>query len=272
MKYACLCRASQLLFFASVLIAAAAPASTPSQVPSPDSKIVSLRVRVTDNWGRAISGLQRDQFSVLEKDVKLEIANFDSRDEPASVVLLFDVSGSIRGSFSKAAVQSAYQFMQSSNKSNEYLIIAFSERARVVCDWGCDEQGLKTALSDVGRQEPKKNTALYDACSLALDNLESSKHPKRVILLFSDGLDNASKLSFQKMRKALAESSTSLYTIGLMDESYAGSALGIEAWGILDELASLSGGKAYFLREFPRGMTKGLLDIIDQIAMELRHE
>jgi VWFA-related protein len=111
-------------------------------------------------------------------------------------------------------------------------------------------------------------TAFYDACDLALTKLESSKYRKRVIIVFTDdGADNASKTSFTRLRNILRESSASLYVIGVINQSDAGSRLGIPGRGILEELASVSGGKAFFSPDH-----KQLRDVLAVVAAELSHQ
>jgi len=237
--------------------------------PSP-ARTVSLTVRVIDDQGRAVTDLTREQFSILEKNLELEITDFDSRDAPTSVALLFDTSASME-SFRKAAVEAASRFIQSNDKSNDYSIITFKDEVQVLCDLGCGENDLKKAFSETVRQKPGGLTTFYDACALALDKLESSKYSNKVIVLFSDGLDNASKVSFKKLREAVSKSSTSIYAIALRNNPDVGRALGNEAPDVLEELTSLSGGKVYFPLDLQRN-DKELRDIIDLISEELSHE
>ena len=239
------------------------------QASSSAAKTVSLTVIVTDDDGRTVSGLAREQFSVFEKTTQLDIAEFDSFDKPASVAFLFDLSESVPVPFKNAAGQAAYQFIQKSNQANDYLIVGFDKETMLLGDWGMDQQGVKKALDEVVHYTPKRNTALYDACSMTLKRLESSKYSTHVLLLFSDGQDNMSKLSFKRLREELKESSATLYTIGLVNQVDVGSSLGMEGQGVLGELASVSGGKAYYPPTSRN--TRELQDVLDQISLELSH-
>jgi len=212
--------------------------------------------------------LKREQFSIFEKTQQLDIASFDSSDEPASIAFMFDVSGSIPDAFKNLAAQLVQQFIATSNKSNDYLVIAFNERAKVLCGWDCRADDLEKAVEEVVRVMPQMNTAFYDACDLALTKLESSKYRKRVIIVFTDdGEDNASKTSLSRLRNILRESSAALYVIGVINQSDAGSTLGIPGRGILEELASVSGGKAFFSPDH-----KQLRDVVAVVAAELSHQ
>ena len=85
--------------------------------------------------------------------------------------------------------------------------------------------------------------------------------------MISDGQDNSSRFAFGNVRRLLKESDVTLYGVGILSGTDAGSALGMEGQGILDELAGVSGGKAFF----PRSAAE-MDDIFEQIALELRHQ
>lgn len=244
------------------------PNSILGQQSTPDSKTVLLRVTATDDHGGPITGLKQEQFSVFERKQQLDIASFDSSDEPSGIVFMLDVSGSIPAAFKNLAAQLVHQFTETSNKSNDYLVIAFNERAKVLCGWDCRADDLEKALGEVVRVMPQMNTAFYDACDLALTKLESSKYRRRVIIVFTDdGEDNASKTSLSRLRNILRESSVALYAIGIVHQSNDGSTLSIPGRGILEELASVSGGKAFFSLEHKR-----LRDAVALVAAELGHQ
>jgi hypothetical protein len=138
-----------------LLVLISGPDSTLGQQPAPDSKTVLLRVTATDDHSRPITGLKQGQFSIFEKQQQLDIASFDSGDEPASIAFMLDVSGSIPDAFKNLATQLVQQFIETSNKSNYYLVIAFNTQAKVLCGWDCRADDLKTALGEVGRVTPQ---------------------------------------------------------------------------------------------------------------------
>jgi Ca-activated chloride channel homolog len=253
-----------LLFFLALSLVPTA--SVLAQTSDSSTRTISLPVAVLDDRGRPVSGLSKERFSVFEKNVQLEITSFHVFDEPASVAFLFDLSESMPARFKNAAAAAASQFTQESNETNEYLVIGFDKKATVLADFGVDRQRIKAALGTVAQSTPKRNTSLFDACSLAIQKLNMSKYSARVMLLFSDGLDNESSLTFIKLREELKESSTTLYAIGLIEPALVGSSLAAEGQSVLDELASVSGGKAFFPRD-----AKELQDVLDQISLEIGH-
>ncbi|MCA1557129.1 MAG: VWA domain-containing protein, partial [Acidobacteria bacterium] len=92
-------------------------------------------------------------------------------------------------------------------------------------------------------------------------------HQKRAIILISDGQDNDSRYTFSEVRKLLKESDVVLYGIGILGGNDPGSAQGMEGQSILDELSSVSGGKAFF----PNSGAE-MDEIFERIALELRHQ
>jgi Ca-activated chloride channel family protein len=214
-----------------------------------------------------VSGLRQEQFSILEKKAQLPITSFETSDEPASIVLLFDVSGSVQRGHNTLIAESVYRFVQASNEFNDYLVVAFNSRVKVLCGWGCRRNDLVNALTLVAQATPQTNTAFYDACDLAINQLRASKYRKQILLVVTDGQDNASKNTFKNLTKTVRESSIAIYAIGMIGAADVGSSLGMEGQEILDELTGISGGKAFYPRD-----RKTLSEVLESIALTLRHQ
>ncbi|MCA1601721.1 MAG: VWA domain-containing protein, partial [Acidobacteria bacterium] len=221
-------------------------------------------VTVTDTYGRYVSGLSQKAFTILDEKQPQEITFFSDDDSPVSVGVIFDVSGSMSGDKIKNAREALAKFIQTSHNSDEYFLIAFNSRAQLLLDKTRDGNAVLDKLTFV---QTKNNTALYDACYLGVEKVQRGLHPKRALLLISDGQDNNSRYTFNELRRLLKESDVVLYAVGILSGGDAGSALGMEGQGILDELANVSGGKAFF----PRSAVE-MDDIFEQIALELRHQ
>jgi Ca-activated chloride channel family protein len=255
----------------------AKPQATPpagQQKPNPDEQLpgvvvtntdlITFTVTVTDTYGRFVSGLSKNAFTVTDEKKPQEITFFSDDDSPVSVGVIFDVSGSMSGDKVKRARDALSKFIQTSHNSDEYFLIAFNSRAQLLLDRTRDGNSVLDKLTFINT---KDNTALYDACYLGVEKVQRGTHPKRALLLISDGQDNNSRYTFNELRRLLKESDVVLYGIGILGGGDAGSALGMEGQGILDELASVSGGKAFF----PRSAAE-MDDIFEQIALELRHQ
>jgi Ca-activated chloride channel family protein len=263
-----------------------APANEPASQPSPpatevpgqqkplieldkgvvitNTDLITFTVTVTDTYGRYVSGLGKNAFTVLDEKKPQEITFFSDDDAPVSVGVIFDVSGSMSGDKIKRARDALSKFIQTSHNSDEYFLIAFNSRAQLLLDKTRDGNAVLDKLTFV---QTRNNTALYDACYLGVEKVQRGAHPKRALLLISDGQDNNSRYTFNELRRLLKESDVVLYGVGILSGNDAGSSMGMEGQGILDELASVSGGKAFF----PRSSAE-MDDIFEQIALELRHQ
>ena len=252
----------------------AAESSSPGQQKPPadlgsgpvitNTDLITFTVTVTDTYGRYVSGLGKAAFTVLDEKQPQEITFFSDDDAPVSVGVIFDVSGSMSGDKVKRAREALSKFIQTSHNMDEYFLIAFNSSAQLLLDKTRDGNQVLDKLTFV---QTRNNTALYDACYLGVEKVQRGAHPKRALLLISDGQDNNSRYTFNELRRVLKESDVTLYGIGILSGSDAGSGLGMEGQGILDELASVSGGKAFF----PRSNAE-MDDIFEQIALELRHQ
>ena len=229
-----------------------------------NTDLITFTVTVTDTYGRYVSGLAKNAFTVMDDKKPQEITYFSDDDSPVSVGVIFDVSGSMGGDKIRRARDALSKFIQTSHDSDEYFLIAFNSRAQLLLDKTRDGNAVLDKLTFI---QTKNNTALYDACYLGVEKVQRGAHPKRALLLISDGQDNNSRYTFNELRRLLKESDVVLYGIGILSGSDAGSSLGMEGQGILDELASVSGGKAFF----PRSAAE-MDDIFEQIALELRHQ
>ena len=229
-----------------------------------NTDLITLTVTVTDTYGRYVSGLSKSAFSILDNKAPQEITHFSDDDSPVSVGVIFDVSGSMSGDKVRRARDALSKFIQTSHDSDEYFLIAFNSRAQLLLDKTRDGDSILNKLTFV---ETKSQTALYDACYLGVEKVQRGQHQKRALLLISDGQDNNSRYTFKELQKLLKESDVTLYAIGILSGNDAGSSLGMEGQGILDELAGVSGGKAFF----PRSAAE-MDDIFEQIALELRHQ
>jgi Ca-activated chloride channel homolog len=229
-----------------------------------NTDLITFTVTVTDTYGRYVSGLGKNAFTILDEKKPQEITFFSDDDAPVSVGVIFDVSGSMSGDKIKRARDALSKFVQTSHNSDEYFLIAFNSRAQLLLDKTRDGNAVLDKLTFV---QTRNNTALYDACYLGVEKVQRGAHPKRALLLISDGQDNNSRYTFGELRRLLKESDVTLYGVGILSGNDAGSQMGMEGQGILDELASVSGGKAFF----PRSNAE-MDDIFEQIALELRHQ
>ena len=250
----------------------AAAASTTAAIGTPvgddtiltvNADLVMLNVTLTDIYGRYVTGINKDAFTVLDNKEPQQITFFSDEDVPVSLGVIFDVSGSMSGEKIRKAREALRHFIDTSHANDEYFMIGFNSRAQLLMDRTRDSDSLLSKLTFV---QTKGQTALYDACYLGVERVTRGVHQKRAILLISDGQDNSSRYTFSELRKMLKETDVLIYAIGILGSGSPGE-LDIGGQAILDELASVSGGKAFF----PNTGAE-MNEIFERIAIELRHQ
>jgi Ca-activated chloride channel family protein len=252
------------------------PLPTPKSTPSPtvdedntkpiynNIDLVTFTVTVTDQFNRYVSGLKKEAFTVIDNNEDQEITFFSDEDSPASVGIIFDVSGSMSGEKISRAREALRKFIATSHPMDEYFLIAFNNRAQLLLDRTRDGEAVAEKLTLV---QPKSNTALYDAVYLGAERVTRGTHQKKAILIISDGQDNNSRYTFTDLRRYLKESDITVYAVGILDGGDAGSQLGIMGQSYLDELTGVTGGKSFYPES-----KEALDDIFERIALELRHQ
>jgi len=238
--------------------------------PEPNDRIriqtdlVTLTLTVTDIYGRYVSGLNKNAFTVVDENEEQEITFFSDSDSPVSIGIVFDISDSMSGEKIAKARKALERFLNTSHPMDEYFLIAFNSRAQLLLDRTRDADAVLRKLTLV---DPKSNTALYDACYLGIERVSRGTHQKKALLVISDGQDNASRYNFNEVRRLMRESDVITYAVGILDSRDARSMEGMRGQAFLDSLTSVTGGKAFY----PRNDVE-LDEIFERIALELRHQ
>jgi Ca-activated chloride channel homolog len=255
----------------SLLIYSQTPTPTPEATPeSPETPVriktdlVTVTLTVTDLYGRYVSGLSKNAFSVYDNNQEQDITFFSDSDAPVSVGIIFDVSGSMSGEKIIKARKALSRFIATSHPSDEYFLIAFNTRAQLLMDRTRDGEAVLDKLTLI---QPHNNTALYDAVYLGIEKVTRGSHQKRALLIISDGQDNASRYNFGEVRRLMKESDVVTYSVGIMSGSDVGSSLGMQGQAFLDEISSVTGGRAFY----PQTDVE-MDEIFERIALELRHQ
>ena len=153
---------------------------------------VLLNCTVIDSRGQTVTDLDKNDFRVWEDGVPQTITAFLHQDEPVSMGILVDNSGSMRDK--RAAVNAAaFDLLRESNRQDAAFIVNFSDRAYLDQTFTSDLVALDRGLS---RFDSRGTTALYDAVAASADELSKyATHRKQVLLIITDGADNASHLT-----------------------------------------------------------------------------
>ena len=228
-----------------------------------DVHLVNLTVTVTDSYGRFVTGLAKDQFEVYDDKIKQDIYHFSDEDAPVSLGIVYDVSGSMKERIHRS-MQALKRFIETSHDDDDFFLMAFNNRANLVEDFTISAEKVLSHLMFV---QPHGSTALYDAAYLAVEKIKQGRHPKRALLIISDGQDNNSRYTYNELRKRVKESDVQIYCIGITDP--ATDSLSAFGRSVLEEIARMTGGRAFFPNAYNE---PELVEICTRIALELRHQ
>jgi Ca-activated chloride channel family protein len=224
--------------------------------------LVVLRTSVRDHKGAPISGLTQENFQVYEDKVLQQIESFSHEDLPVTVGLVIDNSGSMRRKHSEV-IGAALAFARSSNPKDELFVVNFNEHVSMGLPanspFTSDVAQLETALS---KNVITGMTALYDAISAGLEQLQKGKWDKKVLIVVSDGGDNASMRNLAQVMSLVNQSNAAIYTMGIFDEND-----GDRNPRVLKQLSRASGGEAFF----PKSLQE-ILPICEHIAHDIRSQ
>jgi Ca-activated chloride channel family protein len=172
----------------------------------------SVAVTVTDQQGRYVSGLQREDFIVYEDGIPQEITYFNfGENEPVSLGLIVDTSGSMRGKIDHAR-QALRRFVDTIHREDEVFVEEFSSQPMLLQDFTDSRLLLGQAISLL---RPVGGTALYDAVLDGLRRVKRGRHQKKALIVISDGLDTASLSSLGQVIGAAQRSGVLIYAIGI---------------------------------------------------------
>jgi VWFA-related protein len=228
---------------------------------SSSADLVVLHAMVEDGRGRAVPGLERDNFIVFEDNRPQEISFFSSVDAPASIGLLIDNSTSMIPKRERV-IAAALSFTELSNPEDEIFVLTFNERVReawpptIIAASHRDvlKRTLEREISALGK------TALHDAVKAGLARLAGARHTRQVLVVISDGSDNASASSREEMLSQTQASSAMIYTVILHDPADPDGNP-----GLMRRLAETSGGESFSPRR-----PDDVPDALNHIARDIR--
>jgi VWFA-related protein len=213
------------------------------------------------NGTKIVQDLTKDNFAVFEDGVKQTLLSFQHTDLPVSIGLVIDNSGSMyrkRPSVNKSALD----LVLASNPDDEAFVVNFSDEAFIDADFTSSPNKLRDGLAHI---DSKGGTALYDAVVASADHLvEDGSRPKQVLVLITDGEDNASTLNLEQTIHRVQElSGPVIYTIGLLFGDEMSRAEVRHARRALEMLSQETGGMAFFPKS---------IEEVDQIAAEVARD
>ena len=219
---------------------------------------VVLNATVLDDKQHMVNTLAKDDFKVSEDGVQQTITSFLHQDIPISLGILVDNSGSMRTK-RQAVNTAALDLVHYSNPDDESFIVNFSDEAYIDQDFTANVNKLRDGLTHI---DSKGGTALYDAIMASADYLtKNAKRPKQVLLVITDGEDNASSTTLEETVRRIQDlQGPIIYSIGLLYDDTGGGREAHRAKRALELLSNETGGISFFPKN---------LDQVDAIAGEV---
>ena len=230
---------------------------------SSDTRLVPLNVTVTEKSGHLVTNLPQSAFTVLENGAPQAITLFKSEDVPVSIGLIIDNSGSMRDK--RQAVESAtLALVKSSNPQDEAFVVNFNDEAYLdTPHLTNDIKILEQALTKINA---KGGTAMRDALRMSMDELrKKAKRDKKVLLVVTDGNDNASTETLEAVVRDAQQSDVLIYAIGLLSQEERKEAR--SAKRALDLLVTSTGGQVFY----PNSVTE-VEAIAKEVARDIRSQ
>jgi VWFA-related protein len=228
-----------------------------------DTRLVVLPVTVVDKTGHLITNLPKTAFQVYENGVQQDIKVFKREDVPVSMGLIVDNSGSMRDKREKVK-DASLALVKDSNPHDEVFVVNFNDEAYLdTKDFTSDIKEMEEALSKI---DSRGGTAMRDAIRMSIDHMkEKARKDKRVLVVVTDGNDNASMISLENLVKSAQQSEVLIYTIGLLSDEEHREAKRAER--ALKALAQATGGETYF----PKDVAE-VDRIAHQVARDIRNQ
>jgi Ca-activated chloride channel family protein len=227
-----------------------------------DVDLVLVPVTVTDDWNRIVTGLDKENFTVMEGNQLQEVRHFSSEDAPLSLGVIFDMSGSMSDKIEKAR-EAVIEFFKTANPLDEFFMITFNDRPQLRADFTKSVEEIQGKLVYT---VPQGSTALLDAIYMGISKMKDARNTKKALLIISDGGDNHSRYTESEIKSMVKEADVQIYSIGIFSlapptpEEVAGPVL-------LGEISGVTGGRMFTISN-----PNELADVATKIGIELRNQ
>jgi len=277
-----ICCSALVILSSCLVLAAQGPNPANPQTPSPERKggeytisvdvnEVVLHATVLDKKDHIVNDLTQSDFRVYEDGTPQTLTHFAHADIPVTMGIVIDDSGSMRDK-RQAVNAAALIFAKTSNPQDQVFVVNFNDVYYLDTpgDFASTIEDLKSALDKI---DSRGGTAMRDAVIASLDHLKLGNRDKKVLLVITDGDDNASRYTLPDLMNAAQKSNAVIYTIGLLGSDENSSLFKVhgheahEAAKVLKELADATGGEAYF----PKSLDE-VESTCRQIARDIRNQ
>jgi len=240
-----------------------APPSAPSEptVFRLDTRVVVCHATVVDKSGHLVTSLPREAFTVFENGARQEIRVFKREDLPVSLGIVIDNSGSMRNKIAQVKAASL-ALVEDSNRDDEVFIVNFNDNAYMDLPEGKDfTNNIKELETALARIDTRGGTAMRDALQMSIEHLKKAHKDKKVLVVVTDGNDNASLVGMESLMKSARQSGVVIYAVGLLTEEEHREAA--RAKHALNDLTEATGGSVFYPKEVSE---------VDRIAHQVAHD
>ena len=176
-------------------------------------ELINVTATVTDDNGRFVSGLLKDDFTIFEDGKRQDVTHFSNERVPVSLGILLDASGSMTPDKMSAARAAIDRFIfDLLGAEDELFFVEFANAPRITQQWTHDRRSISRAVS---RVNPNGGTAIYDAVADSLPFAAAGQNRKKALLLISDGNDTNSSIGVSELRQLIRESEVLVYALGV---------------------------------------------------------
>jgi VWFA-related protein len=255
----------------AVLMTLQVATDTPPPVFRGRVDVVRLAAVVRDQKGRFVQNLKASDFEVFDSGLMRPITDFRQDVAGLSVALLFDASGSMEGQLVHAREAATALLGLLDPARDEAAVYLFDTRLEEAVPF---TTGLRQLPASISTVKPFGATSLFDAVARTAER--TAEHPERrhAVVVFTDGLDNASKMTASQVSGIASSIDVPVYVVGIVSglddptsDNATPQALKSPLAGQLANLASWTGGAAWVASAAPQRES-----VARQIVDELRHQ
>ena len=180
-------------------------------------ELINVTATVSDQNGRFVPGLRKEDFIVYEDDQPVEVKHFSAERVPVSLGIALDTSGSMAGEKIRAARLALDRFVYDLlGAQDELFVYRFSNYPVLLEGWTTDRQLISRALA---RTTPNGGTAMYDTVVQALPLAAQGRNLKKALVIISDGNDTASQVGPREVKQRIRETEVLVYAVGIDGEA-----------------------------------------------------
>lgn len=178
-----------------------------------NTDLINVTVTVTDDNGRFVSGLRREDFVMYEDGKPQDVQQFDADRVPVSLGIALDTSGSMAGAKMKSAEAALNRFLfDLLGKNDQVFLYRFDSRPELIQGWTTDRNAVSRAL---GKIDPRGGTALYDTMAEAIPLAQKGTERKKALVIISDGDDTTSRVALRDAEQLIRESEVLVYAVAI---------------------------------------------------------